>query len=75
MIAGVFAAARDITGRQRAEQEVLRLNQDLERRVAERTAQLERTAAELEKRNREVERVNRMKTDFWGAAATNCGPR
>jgi PAS domain-containing protein len=35
-IAGVFAAARDITGRQRAEQEVLRLNHDLERRVAER---------------------------------------
>jgi PAS domain S-box-containing protein len=55
---------RDITDRKQAEQEVLRLNQDLERRVAERTVQLERTAAELEKRNREVERVNRMKTEF-----------
>jgi signal transduction histidine kinase len=32
--------------------------------VAERTSQLEHIAAELEKRNREVERVNRMKTDF-----------
>jgi PAS domain S-box-containing protein len=55
---------RDITDRKRAEQEVLRLNQDLERRVAERTMELERTAAELEKRNREVERLNRMKTEF-----------
>jgi len=43
---------------------VLRLNQDLEHRVAERTIQLERTATELEKRNREVERVNQTKTEF-----------
>jgi PAS domain S-box-containing protein len=55
---------RDITDRKQAELEVLRLNQDLERRVAERTIQLERIAAELEKRNREVERVNQMKTEF-----------
>jgi PAS domain S-box-containing protein len=55
---------RDITDRKLAEQEVLRLNLDLERRVAERTRELERTAAELEKRNREVERLNRMKTEF-----------
>jgi signal transduction histidine kinase len=33
-------------------------------KLAERTLQLERTAGELEIRNREVERVNRMKTDF-----------
>ena len=55
---------RDITDRKLAEQEVLRLNQDLERRVVERTLQLERAATELEKRNREVERVNRMKSEF-----------
>jgi PAS domain S-box-containing protein len=55
---------RDITDRKLAEQEVLRLNQDLERRVAERTIELERIAAELEKRNREVERVNQMKSEF-----------
>jgi len=35
-------------------------------------AQLKRAAAELEKRNLEVERVNRMRPIFWGAAATNC---
>jgi PAS domain S-box-containing protein len=61
---GMIGFNRDITDRKQAEQEVRRLNQDLERRVTERTVQLEQTAAELEKRNREVERVNRMKTEF-----------
>jgi signal transduction histidine kinase len=41
-------AALDITERVRAEQEVQRLNSDLERRVAARTAQLEDTNRELE---------------------------
>jgi len=63
-IEGASTIARDVTERKLAEKEVLRLNQDLERRVAERTVQLERTAAELEERNREVERMNRRKTDF-----------
>jgi PAS domain S-box-containing protein len=61
---GMMAMLTDISKRKRAEQEVVELNRDLERRVAERTAELARTAAELEKRNREVERVNRMKTEF-----------
>jgi hypothetical protein len=50
----------DITERQRVE-EALRQNRA---KLAERTVQLERTAAELDRRNREVERVSRMKTDF-----------
>ncbi len=48
----------------RSEQEILRLNQGLERRVADRTSELARVASELEVRNREVERANRMKTEF-----------
>jgi PAS domain S-box-containing protein len=47
-VRGVFAAARDTTEQQRAAQEVSRLNAELERRVVERTAELEATNKELE---------------------------
>jgi PAS domain S-box-containing protein len=39
---------RDVTGRRRAEEEVFRLNQELEQRVQQRTAQLEATNREME---------------------------
>jgi PAS domain S-box-containing protein len=55
---------QDITTRKRAEDEILRLNQDLERRVADRTAELAALNRQLEERNREVERANRMKSEF-----------
>jgi PAS domain S-box-containing protein len=48
-----LALARDVTERKRAENEILRLNAELEQRVSERTA-------ELSAKNQDLERMNKL---------------
>jgi signal transduction histidine kinase len=59
-----YYLAMQIVRRRRSEEEILRLNFDLERRIAERTSELTAINAELESRNREIQRANRLKSEF-----------
>jgi signal transduction histidine kinase len=55
---------REVTERREAQQEVMRLNAELERRVQVRTAQLEESNRELTVATREAESANRAKSEF-----------
>jgi PAS domain S-box-containing protein len=61
---GIFVLSLDITERKRAEQRLRELNEDLERRVAERTAELEAAGRELAARNQQLDQANRLKSEF-----------
>jgi len=54
-VQGVFAAARDVTERNKMEQELARYRLQLEELVKQRTSELEKTAAELSRSNKDLE--------------------
>jgi PAS domain S-box-containing protein len=54
-VQGVFAAARDITQRKRAEEELDQYRKNLEEMVKQRTVELRETAADLARSNRDLE--------------------
>ena len=55
---------RDVADLRRAQSEVMRLNEELEHRVLERTAQLEESNRDLQAATREAENANRAKSEF-----------
>ncbi|HEV2352457.1 MAG TPA: PAS domain S-box protein [Terriglobia bacterium] len=60
----MIGAMMDVTARKTAEKEIKDLNEGLELRVEERTAQLAAVNETLEQRNREVERMTMLKSQF-----------
>lgn len=60
----IIGVKMDVSERKKAEGEIKQLNEGLERRVAERTAQLASVNETLEQRNLEVERMTRLKSQF-----------
>ncbi|HYZ85165.1 MAG TPA: ATP-binding protein, partial [Bryobacteraceae bacterium] len=60
----IVAFVLDLTEREAAEREVRRLNQQLEQRIRERTAQLAEANRKLAERNEELARASRMKSEF-----------
>ena len=63
-VAGVFAAARDISERKRAEHELRRLTDELEERVSQRTAELASLNEQLSRALEQAEVASRTKAEF-----------
>ena len=63
-VIGLVGIAHNITELKKAEGEIRRLNADLEKRVIERTAQLEAAIKELQQAKEAAEAANRAKSEF-----------
>ncbi|MEN5082587.1 PAS domain-containing hybrid sensor histidine kinase/response regulator [Bosea sp. TWI1241] len=66
---GLVTTYTDITGSVAAEEELARTNETLEKRVAERTEELQRVNTELQRAKAEAEDANASKTRFLAAAS------
>jgi len=63
-VVGFSKVTRDLTERKEAENKIKKMNEELERRVRERTAELQAANQALKQRTKEAEEASRMKSQF-----------
>ncbi len=64
VVTGMIGYSMDITQRKIAEQELRKLNEDLEHRIADRTGELAELNRQLTARNEDLARASRLKSEF-----------